>query len=141
MLFSEQPEEIPVGELTETYDKFVQDYLKDARSALVASPPTVDDCKKVIREWKGMKNLGRPMFPKIAVTTKDEKGVVMSSCFDARRYLDVLEAVGPYHNVYLADSEVRRVAYPCLLVYKRYGRDEQSDVNWDEPALLLPCRS
>ena len=102
VLFAEQPEGIPVGDRTETYDKYVQDYLKDANASLVVSPPTVDDCKKIIREWRGMKNLGKPLFPKITVTTKDE--------------------------------------YPCLLVYKRCGRDERDSVNWDEPAFLLPCR-
>lgn len=46
VLFAEQPEGIPVGDRTGTYDKYVQDYLKDARASLVASPPTVDDCKR-----------------------------------------------------------------------------------------------
>lgn len=54
VLFAEQPEGIPVGDRTETYDKYVQDYLKDANASLVASPPTVDDCKKIIREWGGI---------------------------------------------------------------------------------------
>ena len=70
VLFAEQPEGIPVGDRTETYDKYVQDYLKDANASLVVSPPTVDDCKKIIREWRGMK----PLFPKITVTTEDENG-------------------------------------------------------------------
>ena len=41
VLFAEQPEGIPVGDRTETYDKYVQDYLKDANASLVVSPPTV----------------------------------------------------------------------------------------------------
>lgn len=60
VLFAEQPEGISVGDRTETYDKYVQDYLKDANASLVVSPPTVDDCKKIIREWRDMKNLGSP---------------------------------------------------------------------------------
>ena len=71
VLFAEQPEGIPVGDRTETYDKYVQDYLKDANASLVVSPPTVDDCKKIIRKWRGMKILGNPLFPKITVTTKE----------------------------------------------------------------------
>lgn len=39
VLFAEQPEGIPVGDRTETYDKYVQDYLKDANASLVVSPP------------------------------------------------------------------------------------------------------
>ena len=62
VLFAEQPEGISVGDRTETYDKYVQDYLKDANASLVVSPPTVDDCKKIIREWRGMMNLGKPLF-------------------------------------------------------------------------------
>lgn len=140
VLFTEQPEGIPVGDRTETYDKYVQDYLKDARASLVTSPPTVEDCKKIIREWRGMKNLGKPLFPKITVIAKDENGAPMTSYFDAYRYLDILEAVGPYRNVYMGNSDTMRIPYPCLLVYKRCGRDEQDSVNWDEPAFLLPCR-
>ena len=90
VLFAEQPEGIPVGDRTETYDKYVQDYLKDANASLVVSPPTVDDCKKIIREWRGMK----PLFPKITVTTKDENDAPMTSYFDAYRYLDILELLG-----------------------------------------------
>ena len=107
---------------------------------LVVSPPTVDDCKKIIREWRDMKNLGKPLFPKITVTTKDENDAPMTSYFDAYRYLDILEAVGPYRNIYMGSSYTMRTPYPCLLVYKRCGRDEQDSVNWDEPAFLLPCR-
>lgn len=140
VLFVEQPEGISVGDRTETYDKYVQDYLKDANASLVVSPPTVDDCKKIIREWRGMKNLGKPLFPKITVTTKDENDAPMTSYFDAYRYLDILEAVGPYRNIYMGSSDTMRTPYPCLLVYKRCGRDEQDSVNWDEPAFLLPCR-
>lgn len=140
VLFTEQPEGIPVGDRTETYDKYVQDYLNDARASLVASPPTVEDCKKIIREWRGMKNLGKPLFPKITVAAKDENGASMTSYFDAYRYLDILEAVGPYRNIYMGSSDTMRTPYPCLLVYKRCGRDEQDSVNWDEPAFLLPCR-
>lgn len=140
VLFMEQPDGIPVGDRTETYDKYVQDYLKDARTSLVASPPTVEDCKKIIREWRGMKNLGKPLSPKITVTAKDENGASMTSYFDAYRYLDILEAVGPYRNIYMGNSDTMRTPYPCLLVYKRCGRDEQDSVNWDEPAFLLPCR-
>lgn len=55
-------------------------------------------------------------------------------------YLDILEAVGPYRNIYMGSSDTIRTPYPCLLVYKRCGRDEQDSVNWDEPAFLLPCR-
>ena len=101
VLFAKQPEGIPVGDRTETYDKYVQDYLKDANASLVVSPPTVDDCKKIIRKWRGMKNLGNPLFPKITVTTKDENDAPMTSYFDAYRYLDILEAVGPYRNIYM----------------------------------------
>lgn len=140
VLFTEQPEGIPVGDRTETYDKYVQDYLKDANASLVVSPPTVDDCKKIIREWRDMKNLGKPLFPKITVTTEDENGAPMTSYFDAYRYLDILEAVGPYRNIYMGSSDTMRTLYPCLLVYKRCGRDERDSVNWDEPAFLLPCR-
>lgn len=100
----------------------------------------VDDCKKIIREWRDMKNLGKPLFPKITVTTKDENDAPMTSYFDAYRYLDILEAVGPYRNIYMGSSDTMRTPYPCLLVYKRCGRDEQDSVNWDEPAFLLPCR-
>ena len=103
---------------------------------MVVSPPTVDDCKKIIREWRGMK----PLFPKITVTTEDENGAPMTSYFDAYRYLDILEAVGPYRNIYMGSSDTVRTPYPCLLVYKRCGRDERDSVNWDEPAFLLPCR-
>lgn len=39
VLFTEQPEGIPVGDRTETYDKYVQDYLKDANAPLVVSRP------------------------------------------------------------------------------------------------------
>ena len=87
-----------------------------------------------------MKNLGNPLFPKITVTTKDENDAPMTSYFDAYRYLDILEAVGPYRNIYMGSSDTMRTPYPCLLVYKRCGRDEQDSVNWDEPAFLLPCR-
>lgn len=96
----------------ETYDKYVQDYLKDANASLVASPPTVDDCKKIIREWRDMKNLGKPLFPKITVTTEDENGAPMTSYFDAYRYLDILEAVGPYRNIYMGSSDTMRTAVP-----------------------------
>lgn len=111
VLFAEQPEGISVGDRTETYDKYVQDYLKDANASLVVSPPTVD-----------------------------ENDAPMTSYFDAYRYLDILEAVGPYRNIYMGSSDTMRTPYPCLLVYKRCGRDEQDSVNWDEPAFLLPCR-
>ena len=62
VLFAEQPEGIPVGDRTETYDKYVQDYLKDANASLVVSPPTVDDCKKIIRKWRG-EEFGESSFP------------------------------------------------------------------------------
>lgn len=140
VLFEEQPDGIQVGDRIGTYDKYVQDYLKGARVSLVTSPPTVEDCKKIIREWKCMKNFGKPLFPKITVTAECENGAPMTSYFDAYRYLDILEAVGPYRNIYIGGSDTMRTPYPCLLVYKRCGRSEQDSVNWDEPAFLLPCR-
>lgn len=84
--------------------------------------------------------MGKPLFPKITVTTEDENGAPMTSYFDAYRYLDILESVGPYRNIYMGSSDTMRTPYPCLLVYKRCGRDERDSVNWDEPAFLLPCR-
>ena len=71
---------------------------------------------------------------------KDENGAPMTSYFDAYRYLDILEAIGPYRNIYMGSSDTMRTPYPCLLVCKRYGRDELDETNWNEPALLLPCR-
>ena len=75
-----------------------------------------------------MKNLGKPLSPKITVTAKDENGASMTSYFDAYRYLDILEAVGAYRNIYMGNSDTMRTPYPCLLVYKRCGRDEQDSM-------------
>lgn len=100
----------------------------------------MDDCKKIVREWKKLKTIGKPLIPKITITaTHGDKGETITSCFDARLYIDLLEAVGPYRNIYLGDSRIVRVHYPCLLVYKRNGREDWQEVNWNEPGLLLPC--
>lgn len=140
VIFTEKPGDLPEAGRADTFDQFVQNFLKDSDCWLVSNPPTVDDCKKVIREWKGMKTFGKPLAPKITVTTRDGKGNSMTSCFDARLYIDALESVGSYRNVYIGNSETAKVPFPCLLVYKRYGREDWQDVNWDEPVILLPCR-
>lgn len=140
VLFAEEPGNIPEAERADIFDQFVQNFLKDNDCWLVANPPTVDDCKKIVREWKKLKTIGKPLIPKITITaTHGDKGETTTSCFDARLYIDLLEAVGSYRNIYIGSSRTARVPYPCLLVYKRNGREDWQDVNWNEPGLLLPC--
>jgi hypothetical protein len=140
LLFVEKPEGVPEAEHTDTFEKFVQDYLTEYDEYLVDAPPTVDDCKEVIRNWEKMDQSGKPLLPRITITAHDDNGEPITSYFNAQLYIDLLESVGPYHDIYMVNSRSVHFPLPCLLVYKRGGLEALHAVNWSEPAMLLPCR-
>ena len=136
IMTTDEPEGIPLVSRFDECNEFVESFVKDGRSYLMNNPPSVEDCKNAIRDWK--KN-PTTKFPKIYVSAETEIGTV-SSCFNARLLLDALEAMGTYTHVYIGMDKTNRWRYPCLTIYRRDGRDERCSVSdWNNLAFLLPC--
>lgn len=138
-LFCEKPDEIVESDRMDLLDQYAKGFMDDGDLQLVENPLSVEDCKKIIADWKAADNtIGKPSFPQVTVSVMREDGVQLVSQFNAKLYLNALEVAGPYRAVYLGNSTKIRVPFPCLFIFKRYGRDGEN--NWNEPIFLLPCR-
>jgi len=144
VLLYEKPDGLRDAERYNFLCQHVDGFLKDDRSIMVNNPSLLDECKNLIRDWKKDKSEDKPEFPKIAVSSMDDKGETITGTFNALLLLDALEALGPHVRVYIGydqrHTQLRLPHQPCLTLYKRIGRDWWSENDLKQRAFLLPCR-
>lgn len=139
-LFIEPPEGIQESERIDGLEKTVQDFVDNTDGFIVESPPSEDDCRRVIQAWRKTPKASRPALPRIDVSTVDDFGNTISGTYDARKLLDALEVLGKNRIIYLGVRELSSLRYTISFTGLTAYRTENGDPDWNQPVFILPIR-
>lgn len=139
VMFNEKPDGFPDADRIDFLSKYIYEFAEKSDCVLVEDDLLADRCKRAIREWKRINNPDDKSALVISLSVKDEKGFFITSKFDARKLLNVVEAMGTGALVYLGKDRTHMNVspLPCVLVKQKHWMGGNDDYQ----ALLLPVRT